>query len=93
MTEDWNQRGHPFMSASDSAKKWATHFNCNHNVAVEETEHTILHTYSDCDDNIFIKYLIVKGADIILLGTIHRYGMMSGIFLAHLTKITFHYKI
>lgn len=54
--------GHPFMSASDSAKKWATHFNCNHNVAVEETEHTILHTYSDCDDNILIKYLVVKGA-------------------------------
>ena len=50
------------MSASDSAKKWATHFNCNHNVAVEETEHTILHTYSDCDDNILIKYLVVKGA-------------------------------
>ena len=25
--------GHPFLSASDSAKKWATHFNCNHNVA------------------------------------------------------------
>ena len=54
--------GHPFMSASDSAKKWATHFNCNHNVDVEETEHTILHTYSDCDDNILIKYLVVKGA-------------------------------
>ena len=54
--------GHPFMSASDSAKKWATHFNCNQNVAVEETEHTILHTYSDCDDNILIKYLVVKGA-------------------------------
>ena len=27
------------------------------------------------------------------LGIIHRYGMMFGIFLAHLTKITFHYKI
>jgi poly(3-hydroxybutyrate) depolymerase len=54
--------GHPFLSASDSAKKWATHFNCNHNVAVEETEQTILHTYSDCDDNVVVKYLIVKGA-------------------------------
>jgi poly(3-hydroxybutyrate) depolymerase len=54
--------GHPFMSTSDSAKKWATHFNCNHNVAVEETEQTVLHTYSDCDDNVLVKYLVVKGA-------------------------------
>ena len=54
--------GHSFMSASDSAKKWATHFNCNQIVAIEETEHTILHTYSDCDDNVLIKYLVVKGA-------------------------------
>jgi poly(3-hydroxybutyrate) depolymerase len=53
--------GHPFLSASDSAKKWATHFNCNHNVAVEETEQTILHTYSDCDDNVVVKYLVLKG--------------------------------
>jgi len=54
--------GHPFLSASDSAKKWATHFNCNHNVTVEESEQTILHTYSDCDDNVVVKYLVVKGA-------------------------------
>lgn len=53
--------GHQFLSASDSAKKWATHFNCNHNVAVEETEQTILHTYSDCDDNVVVKYLVLKG--------------------------------
>jgi poly(3-hydroxybutyrate) depolymerase len=53
--------GHPFLSASDSAKKWATHFNCNHNVDVEETEQTILHTYSDCDDNVVVKYLVLKG--------------------------------
>jgi poly(3-hydroxybutyrate) depolymerase len=55
--------GHPFLSASDSAKKWAKHFNCNHNVAVEETEQTILHTYSNCDDNVVVKYLVVKGAE------------------------------
>ena len=54
--------GHPFLSASDSAKKWATHFNCNHNVTVEGSEQTILHTYSDCDDNVVVKYLVVKGA-------------------------------
>ena len=54
--------GHPFLSASDSAKKWATHFNCNHNVTVEESEQTVLHTYSDCDDNVVVKYLVVKGA-------------------------------
>ena len=54
--------GHPFMSASDSAKQWATHFNCNHNVTVEESEQTILHSYSDCDDNVVVKYLVVKGA-------------------------------
>ena len=54
--------GHPFLSASESAKKWATHFNCNHNVTVEESEQTVLHTYSDCDDNVVVKYLVVKGA-------------------------------
>ena len=54
--------GHPFLSASDSAKKWATHFNCNHNVTVEESEQTVLHTYSDCDDNVVVKYLVVQGA-------------------------------
>ena len=54
--------GHPFLSASDSAKKWANNFNCNQNIVVEETEQTILHTYSDCDDNVVVKYLIVKGA-------------------------------
>ena len=54
--------GHPFLSASDSAKKWATHFNCNHNVTVEESEQTVLYTYSDCDENVVVKYLVVKGA-------------------------------
>ncbi|MDG1684607.1 MAG: hypothetical protein P8H63_01040 [Flavobacteriaceae bacterium] len=54
--------GHPFLSASDSAKKWAINFNCNQNIVVEETDQTILHTYSDCDDNVVVKYLIVKGA-------------------------------
>ena len=55
--------GHPFLSASDSAKKWAINFNCNQNIVVEETDQTILHTYSDCDDNVVVKYLIVKGAE------------------------------
>ena len=54
--------GHPFLSASDSAKKWATNFNCNQNIVVEETEQTILHTYSDCDNSVVVKYLVVKGA-------------------------------
>ena len=54
--------GHPFLSVSESAKKWATNFNCNQNIAVEETEQTILHTYSDCDNSVVVKYLIVKGA-------------------------------
>ena len=54
--------GHPFLSVSESAKKWATNFNCNQNIAVEETEQTILHTYSDCDNSVVVKYLVVKGA-------------------------------
>ncbi|MEC8090908.1 MAG: hypothetical protein VX027_04120 [Bacteroidota bacterium] len=54
--------GHPFLSASDSAKKWANNFNCNQNIVVEETEQIILYTYSDCDDNVVVKYLVVKGA-------------------------------
>ena len=54
--------GHPFLSASYSAKKWATNFNCNQNIVVEETEQTILHTYSDCDNSVVVKYLVVKGA-------------------------------
>ena len=54
--------GHPFLSVSESAKKWATNFNCNQNIAIEETEQTILHTYSDCDNSVVVKYLVVKGA-------------------------------
>ena len=54
--------GHPFLSVSESAKKWATNFNCNQKIAVEETEKTIIHTYSDCDNSVVVKYLIVKGA-------------------------------
>ena len=54
--------GHPFLSIFESAKKWASNFNCNQNLAVEETEQTILHTYSDCDDNVVVKYLVIKGA-------------------------------
>ena len=54
--------GHPFLSASDSAKKWATNFNCNQNITVEEIGQTVLHTYSDCDDSVVVKYLVVKGA-------------------------------
>ena len=54
--------GHPFLSVSESAKKWATNFNCNQNIAIEETKQTILYTYSDCDNNVVVKYLVVKGA-------------------------------
>ena len=54
--------GHPFLSVSESAKKWASNFNCNQNIDIDETEQTILHTYSDCDDNIVVKYLVLKGA-------------------------------
>lgn len=54
--------GHPFLSASDSAKKWAANFNCNQNITVEETGQTVLHTYSDCDNSVVVKYLVVKGA-------------------------------
>lgn len=54
--------GHPFLSVSESAKKWATNFNCNQNIAIEETEQTILYTYSDCDNSVVVKYLVVKGA-------------------------------
>jgi len=54
--------GHPFLSVSESAKKWASNFNCNQYIAVEETEQSILHTYSDCDDSVVVKYLVLKGA-------------------------------
>lgn len=54
--------GHSFLSASDSAKKWATNFNCNQNITVEEIGQTVLHTYSDCDDSVVVKYFVVNGA-------------------------------
>ena len=54
--------GHPFLSVSESAKKWASNFNCNQYVAVEEAEQSISHTYFDCDDNVVVKYLVLKGA-------------------------------
>lgn len=54
--------GHPFLSVSESAKKWASNFNCNQYVAVEEAEQSISHTYFDCDDSVVVKYLVLKGA-------------------------------
>ena len=30
--------------------------------AVEEAEQSISHTYFDCDDNVVVKYLVLKGA-------------------------------
>ena len=54
--------GHPFLSVSESAKKWASNCNCNKYVAVEETEQSISHTYYDCDDSVVVKYLVLKGA-------------------------------
>ena len=54
--------GHAFLSVSESAKKWASNFNCNQYVAVEETEQSISHTYYDCDDSVVVKYLVLKGA-------------------------------
>ena len=54
--------GHPFLSVSESAKKWASNFNCNQYVAVEETEQSISVTYFDCDDSVVVKYLVLKGA-------------------------------
>ena len=54
--------GHPFLSVSESAKKWASNFNCNQYVAVEETEQSISHAYFDCDDSVVVKYLVLKGA-------------------------------
>ena len=53
--------GHPFLSVSESAKKWASNFNCNQYVAVEETEQSISHAYFDCDDSVVVKYLVLKG--------------------------------
>ncbi len=54
--------GHPFLSVSESAKKWASNFNCNQYIAVEETEQSISHTYFDCDNSVVVKYLVLKGA-------------------------------
>ena len=31
------------LSVSESAKKWASNFNCNQNIDIDETEQTILH--------------------------------------------------
>ena len=85
--------GHPFLSVSESAKKWATNFNCNQNIAVEETEQTILHTYSDCDNSVVVKYLIVKGAGHNVFRDYSSLWNEVWVFLAHLIKISFHYKL
>lgn len=57
-----SQFGHDFLSAQESAKMWATQFECNNLPTIEETEQTILSTYSNCEMDVFVKYLVVKGA-------------------------------
>jgi poly(3-hydroxybutyrate) depolymerase len=52
-----------FMSAQNSALNWANHFNCNSTATQEDLNwgNTVLNsfTFSNCDDNHEIKYLIV----------------------------------
>jgi poly(3-hydroxybutyrate) depolymerase len=51
-----------FMSAQNSALNWANHFNCNSTAIQEDLNwgNTVLNsfTFSNCDDNHEIKYLI-----------------------------------
>jgi poly(3-hydroxybutyrate) depolymerase len=51
-----------FMSAQNSALNWANHFNCNSTATQEDLNwgNTVLNsfTFSNCDDNHEIKYLI-----------------------------------
>ena len=51
-----------FMSAQNSALNWANHFNCNSTATQEDINwgNTVLNsfTFSNCDDNHEIKYLI-----------------------------------
>lgn len=51
-----------FMSAKNSALNWANHFNCNSTATQEDLNwgNTVLNsfTFSNCDDNHEIKYLI-----------------------------------
>jgi polyhydroxybutyrate depolymerase len=60
--EGGNKFGHNFLSAMESAEKWAGHFNCDATPEIVYENNTTMYTFSNCEMDVFVKYLIVKGA-------------------------------
>lgn len=57
-----NMFGHNFLSAMESAEKWAGHFNCNATPVLIHENNTTMYTFSNCEMDVFVKYFIVKNA-------------------------------
>ena len=52
--------GHIFLDAAESARLWATHFNCNQSPEMETIGEDTLFIYTNCDNSKEIRYLRVE---------------------------------
>jgi len=52
--------GHVFLDAAESARLWATHFNCNQNPEIVNIGDDTLYIYLECNANKEIRYLRVE---------------------------------
>lgn len=60
--EGGNKFGHNFLSAIESAEKWAGHFNCEATPEIVHENNTTMYTFSNCDSDVNIKYFVIKNA-------------------------------
>lgn len=60
--EGGDRLGHSFLSALESAEKWSSQFHCSQTEDIIETDTTLLHAFTNCDNDVAVKYLIIKGA-------------------------------
>ena len=60
--EGGNKFGHDFLSALESAEKWAGHFNCEATPEIVHENNTTMYTFSNCDSEVNIKYFVIKNA-------------------------------
>lgn len=52
--------GHVFLDAAESARLWATHFNCNQSPEIETIGEDTLYIYTNCNNGKEIRYLRVE---------------------------------
>lgn len=59
--EGGNKFGHTFLSALESAEKWASQFGCDSTPTIKPVGENTTYSFGNCTDNVQINYLRVEG--------------------------------